>query len=141
MSGGFPCVFCEIVACRAPALIVQETARSVAFVPLGPVTPGHVLFVPRVHVVDASHDPWVTGEVVADASVYAGRQGRPFNLITSSGRVATQSIFHLHVHYVPRAVDDQLMVPWGTLHGENPRDPHRCRGMIALEDKLEAVNR
>jgi len=133
------CVFCEIVAGRAPATVVSEWPEALAIVPLGPVVDGHVLVIPRVHVEDAATNAAVTAITSGLAAVYAHEQGRPFNLITSAGREATQSVFHLHIHYVPRAVDDELMVPWGTLHGENPQDPHRCRGMVALEEQLAVV--
>lgn len=134
-----PCVFCEIVARRAPAKVASEWSDALAIVPLGPVIPGHLLIIPKTHVIDAAADPAVTAQVMRRAAWYARISGRPFNLITSAGREATQSIDHLHVHYVPRAADDLLMVPWGTLHGENPQDPHRCKGMVALEAQLKQV--
>jgi histidine triad (HIT) family protein len=133
------CVFCAIVGEEAPAAVVRSTASSLTIVPLSPVTPGHVLVIPRVHVADAAADPEVTAHTMFDAAVYAAEHHEQFNIITSAGEAATQSVFHLHVHVVPRAVDDMLMVPWGTLHGERPQDPHRCRGMVALERQLEAV--
>lgn len=132
-----PCVFCEIVAGRAPADVVQRTERTIAIVPLGPVVDGHALFIPRTHITDTADDPWLSADTVVAASIYAARQGRPFNLITSTGREATQSVFHLHWHYVPRAADDGLMVPWGTAWGENPQDPHRCKGMIAMQQQID----
>jgi histidine triad (HIT) family protein len=130
------CVFCEIVAGRAPATVVGEWREAIAIVPLGPVIDGHILVIPRVHVADAATNTAVTAITFGLAAQWAEQQARPFNLITSAGREATQSVFHLHIHYVPRAADDQLMVPWGTLHGENPQDPHRCKGMLALEQQL-----
>lgn len=108
-----PCVFCEIVARRAPAeRVPAEGLHSIAIVPLRPVTPGHVLFISHTHVRDATGSPWVTAEVVADAARWARQQARPFNLITSAGAEATQTVFHLHVHYVPRSEGDGLALPW-----------------------------
>ena len=132
------CVFCDIVAGRASADFVWNHGPDpvVAFRPLTPVTPGHALFIPKDHLRDAAAAPGLTGMVFAYAAVYAAEQGQPFNLLTSTGEAATQSVFHLHVHYVPRAVDDGLMLPWGTLHGENPADPHRCRRVVELERQL-----
>lgn len=127
-----PCVFCEILADRAPADVRWSTKDSWAFVPLSPVTEGHLLVVPRVHVTDAAARPEVTAAVMSDAAGWAATLDRPFNLITSAGRAATQSIFHLHVHYVPRAENDLLMLPWGTLHGENPAEPHLCRQLRSV---------
>lgn len=134
------CVFCQIVAGQSPATVVAEWSDAIAIVPLGPVTDGHVLIIPRAHVADAATDAGVTAAMFELAATYAEGQARPFNLITSAGREATQSIFHLHLHYVPRSAKDGLMVPWGTAWGENPQDPHRCRGMAALETRLAANN-
>lgn len=131
------CVFCEIIAGRAPATILAETPTSVVIVPLGPVTPGHVLIIPRIHVVHFATDLLVSTQVMADAAIWAQDHPGEFNILTSAGRAATQSVDHLHVHYVPRAADDGLMLPWGTLHGENPQDPHRCRGIVALTREIE----
>lgn len=135
------CVFCEIVDEAAPAAVVKDTKDSLIFRPLGPVVDGHVLVVPRVHVADAASDPFVTAVTMLDAATYARSLGCPFNILTSAGREATQSVFHLHLHVVPRVAADGLMLPWGTLHGENPSDPHRCRGMKDLERQLAEVRR
>lgn len=130
------CVFCRIIDETEPAARVRENTATVIFRPLGPVVAGHVLVVPRRHVQDAADDPSVTAATMHDAAVYAQSLKAPFNIITSAGREATQSVFHLHVHVVPRTASDQLMVPWGTLFGENPQDPHRCRQVRELERQL-----
>jgi histidine triad (HIT) family protein len=113
------CVFCRIVNREAPADVLVESEVAIAIKPLDPVTPGHVLFIPRRHVMDAAEDPELTGLVMEFASRWAAghgwspvRSGAPFNLITSAGREATQSVFHLHLHYVPRAAGDGLPLPW-----------------------------
>lgn len=80
-----------------------------AIVPLNPVTEGHVLVIPRWHVVDAVQEPQVTADVMRCAAELAER---PCNIITSSGGEATQSVFHLHVHVVPRREGDGLALPW-----------------------------
>lgn len=107
------CVFCQ--------KIHQETfehewnfahVKVVGFEPLNPVVPGHMLFVPSLHSVNAADKTLWTGLTFECASKYAREQARPFNLITSAGTEATQSIFHLHVHYVPRAEGDGLHLPW-----------------------------
>lgn len=106
------CVFCEIVVGRSPAAIVAEWREAIAVVPLGPVVDGHILVIPRVHVTDAATNAAVTAITFGLAAQYAQEQGQPFNLITSAGVEATQSVFHLHVHYVPRAAGDELALPW-----------------------------
>lgn len=137
-----PCVFCEIVSRRAPATIVNECNRhdTVAIVPLSPVVDGHVLFIPREHVADLGHDVEVTGRVMECAARFANRH-RSANVLTSMGRAATQSVFHLHVHVVPRAEDDGLMLPWGTVYGEDPSAPHWCRVAQELQDQLTEMKR
>lgn len=120
-----PCPFCEIATGRAPATVLTEWDDALVIVPIGPVVEGHVLVIPRTHVADFSEDPAVTATVMARAAEYAGRSdraGRACNLITSQGREATQSVFHLHVHLVPRAADDGLALPWysGRRHRSAP---------------------
>jgi histidine triad (HIT) family protein len=120
------CVFCDIINGRAPGTIVKSWDHAVALVPLTPVVDSHVLIIPKLHVANAGENPDTTGDVMACASEYA-RIYDSFNLITSAGRAATQSIDHLHIHVVPRAADDQLMTPWGTVYGDDPTAPHWCR--------------
>lgn len=134
-ADGGSCVFCDIVAGRAPATIEVQTGSSTILRPLGPVTQGHVLVIPDRHVVDAADDPDVTAQTMRDAAKYAAARHGSFNIITSAGRAATQSVFHLHVHVVPRATDDDLMVPWGTVYGDDPQAPHWCR--VAREQQNE----
>ena len=105
------CVFCEIVQRRQ---FDFSDARVVSFVPLNPVIEGHRLFVPRHHVRDVGEMPYLTGAVFESAALYGQIEGRPFNLITSAGPAATQTVFHLHVHYVPRLPGDGLHLPWTT---------------------------
>lgn len=128
-----PCVFCKIVAGEAPGNIMKDWDVAIALVPLTPVVDGHVLIIPKLHVVDAAEDPETTANTMACAAEYAGIHDS-FNLITSAGRAATQSIDHLHIHVVPRTVDDGLMTPWGTIYGDNPAAPHLCRKLKQVAD-------
>lgn len=132
------CVFCEIVAGESPAQFIATWPDAVAFRPLGPVVPGHVLVIPRAHVADFVEDPAVTAATMRRAAQLAGTLGHDSaNVITSMGRAATQSVFHLHIHVVPRAEDDQLMVPWGTVYGDDPQAPHWCRVAEGLKRELD----
>jgi histidine triad (HIT) family protein len=103
------CVFCAIVAGQAPATIVEEWPDAIAIVPSNPVIPGHVLVLPRIHVADFTTDPDVTA---ATARRAAQLGVPPANVITSAGWEATQSVWHLHLHVVPRAAGDGLPLPW-----------------------------
>lgn len=109
------CPFCDIAIGVGRAKFVEPRPRAgtvMAFVPLNPVTPGHVLFVPRQHITDAAADPAMAGIVATAAAEWAALRGEPYNLITSGGAAATQTIFHYHLHYVPRADGDGLPLPW-----------------------------
>lgn len=104
------CVFCGRIAAGE---FRQYDDYSVAFEPLNPVVPGHLLVVSRRHVEDACEMPFVTAKAFGFAAFLAGAKGlESFNLITSAGAAATQTIRHLHVHIVPRREDDGLHLPW-----------------------------
>lgn len=115
------CPFCAIIAGEAPAKMIMEWQNAVAFVPLNPVTAGHVLVVPRLHVRDAVTSPITTGFVMQHAAEMAQKREASVNLITSVGEAATQTVMHLHVHIVPREHGDGLPLPWTpqqeALHG------------------------
>lgn len=105
------CPFCEIVSGRAPARIVEEWPEAIAIVPLNPVVDGHMLVLPREHVADFVADPKVSAATMLCAAELLAGMGS-YNLITSKGRPATQSVFHLHLHLIPREVNDGLSLPW-----------------------------
>ena len=108
------CVFCEIIDGQSPADVVLDAPDVLGIVPLNPVTPGHVIFLPKVHVSDAADDPEVTGYTMKAASLYGKNEQSidSMNLITSVGENATQSVYHLHIHVVPRRMGDLLPLPW-----------------------------
>lgn len=107
------CIFCNLGSIKGVTSVNDDV---VMFEPLNPVTPGHRLFVHRRHTKHAGRNPRITGQVFEAAAEYGAKQLKPFNLITSAGEIATQTVFHLHVHYVPRAKDDGLMLPWSNQH-------------------------
>jgi histidine triad (HIT) family protein len=112
------CVFCQIVAHDAPAYIVAEDDRTVAFLDRGQATEGHTLVVPRSHAVDL----WdVSVEDAAAVMVMAKRvalrleqQLAPdgLNLMQSNRPAGWQDVFHFHLHVVPRWEGDRLVPPW-----------------------------
>lgn len=111
MSAPASCVFCAIAAGQAPACVVREWADALAIVPLGPVVDGHTLVIPKTHVADAGTDPVVAAATMARAAELMSALGAA-NLITSKGSPATQTVYHLHLHVVPRATGDGLPLPW-----------------------------
>lgn len=105
------CVFCDIWRGIGKAEWIYNWPRAFAITPLNPVTQGHVLVIPGLHVESFTSDPETTGYVMKCASEYARGIGS-CNIITSKGREATQSVFHLHIHVVPRRDGDGLKLPW-----------------------------
>lgn len=108
------CVFCDRNKIKTKVLYDYEDV--IVFEPLRPVCEGHLLVVPTWHVQDFTEDAWVTSHVVGVAALVAGLRGGSYNLITSKGEEATQSVMHLHVHLVPRKNGDGLHLPWDTNH-------------------------
>lgn len=101
------CPFCQKIAREE---VDDSDYPVMSFEPLNPVTPGHRLFVPNIHV---EHPNGVmVGEAMEAAAHWGMRSGEEFNLITSSGPAATQTIAHIHVHFVPRREGDGLHLPW-----------------------------
>ncbi|MEU8686017.1 HIT domain-containing protein [Streptomyces sp. NPDC048611] len=106
------CPFCLIVCGRAPATVLREWPETLAIRPRhGGVTDGHVLLIPRVHVADVAEDPAVSAATMLRAAELAAEAG-DCNVITSRGASATQTVRHLHLHLVPRAEGDGLLLPW-----------------------------
>jgi len=104
-----PCPFCLIIEGRAEATIVRRWPDAIAIVPLNPVTEGHLLVLPLRHVRDVAEDPDVSAATMRAAAELATA---PCNVITSAGPEATQTVWHLHLHVVPRRARDHLSLPW-----------------------------
>jgi histidine triad (HIT) family protein len=112
------CLFCKIVAGDVPATRIDEDERTVAFMDINPATRGHALVVPREHTRDLlSIDPDELAAVAAAAKRLAARAKERLgadgiNLLNSCGSAAWQTVFHFHVHVIPRYDDDPLRLPW-----------------------------
>jgi histidine triad (HIT) family protein len=115
------CEFCKIVRGELPAEIICEGDRWIAFFPLKPATPGHTLVIPREHFADLwdLDDPSLAGDLM-NATIRVGRAVQAaltpdgMNLVTSAGKTAEQSVFHLHLHVVPRWEEDGFGKIWPT---------------------------
>lgn len=127
--GAKNCVFCEIVAGRQPAEMVYAWLDTIAFIPLDPVAAGHVLVVPKLHVENAIVDPVVAATTFERAATLAYRYA-PCNLITSVGAAATQTVWHYHVHIVPRSHGDGLALPWTGQAKSTFDSPVRAAGVL-----------
>jgi histidine triad (HIT) family protein len=112
------CLFCGIVAGSIPSQMIDSNERTVAFMDINPATPGHALVVPRTH----STDLLEIGVEDLSATMLASQRlaermkevldADGINLINACGAVAWQTVFHFHIHVVPRYEDDPLKLPW-----------------------------
>lgn len=127
------CLFCKIVAGELPTTIVDEDERTIAFMDINPATPGHALVIPRAHSADLGS---VGDEDLAACAVAAQRLARRVrtvlnaagvNLLNAYGAAAWQTVFHFHIHVIPRYEDDPLRLPW--IPG--PGDPDEIAAVAA----------
>jgi len=112
------CLFCRIVAGDIAATIVAEDERTVSFMDINPATRGHALVIPREHSRDLLGTDEEDVQAVALAAQRLARRARErlgaegVNLLNSNGPAAWQTVFHYHVHVIPRYADDPLRLPW-----------------------------
>ncbi|WP_139980014.1 HIT family protein [Nocardioides litoris] len=139
------CLFCGIVAGTVPSTKVDEDERTVTFIDINPATEGHALVVPRAHARDLLDiEPAdlaacaLTAQRVARSATTPAAEGGlgadGVNLVNACGAVAWQTVFHFHLHVVPRYADagrDGLSLPWVP----TPGDP---AGLAAAGQALRA---
>jgi histidine triad (HIT) family protein len=118
------CLFCKIVAGEIPATIVAQDERTVSFMDINPGTRGHALVVPRRHAADLGE---VGEDDLAACALAAQRLARRarealgadgVSLMNSWGRDAWQTVFHFHIHVIPRYAGDPLRLPWTPAPGD-----------------------
>ena len=119
------CIFCKIVAGELPATVVAADERSLAFLDISPATRGHTLVIPRAHSADI-HEIGAEdlAACAAMAQLIAGRVrerlgAEGVNLLHSSGAAAWQTVFHFHIHVIPRYAGDPLRLPWVPAPGDS----------------------
>jgi histidine triad (HIT) family protein len=112
------CLFCGIVAGDIPGQIVDSDEKTVAFMDINPATKGHALVVPRVHSTDLTD---IAEEDLSATMTAAQRLSRRIdevlepdgiNVLNCCRPAAWQTVFHFHVHVIPRYEDDPLKLPW-----------------------------
>ena len=118
------CIFCKIIDGEIPSFKVFEDDRTLAFMDINPVNPGHVLVIPKHHAPNLMEIPTdclaatvATAQTVARA-VDKTLKPHGINLVQSNGPGAGQSVFHLHVHIIPRIAGDKLKLNWGIAPGD-----------------------
>lgn len=118
------CIFCKIVAGELPSLVVAEDDRTVAFLDVNPGTPGHTVVIPKDHHRDLlTIDPEALAATVATARRVAQLVDDRLdtvgvNLVNNCGAGAWQTVFHFHLHVIPRYADDPLRLPWTPAPGD-----------------------
>jgi histidine triad (HIT) family protein len=131
------CVFCAIVAGEAPAIRIHEDDDYLAILDIRPFARGHTLVLPKRHSVDLTDTPPETLAGMATVGQRIARAVRTTeladatNIAINDGRAAFQTVFHIHLHVLPRRDGDKLSVAKGMLLR---RDPDReATGRILRE--------
>lgn len=127
------CIFCRIAAGELPAHTVHEDAQTLAFMDINPLTPGHVLVIPKAHCVGLfDADDAALEACMRTARRVALAQQRvlgldSLNLVQATGRWAAQTVDHLHFHLIPRHEGDGAPLDWEF----TPGDAEALREMAA----------
>ena len=112
------CVFCKIVAKQIPASVVYEDEATVAFMDLGQVNPGHVLVACKAHVDDVYALDDAQAAAVFRAAARVARAVRDafdppgLSIYQANGKPAGQTVFHFHLHVLPRHAGDGMQLVW-----------------------------
>jgi histidine triad (HIT) family protein len=116
------CVFCRIVAGQVPASKVHEDELTLAFMDIGQVNPGHVIVATRPHVENVyGLDDELAAAVFRTATrvakaVKASLDPEGMNLFQANGKAGWQTVFHFHIHVLPRRLDDGMKLQWPATH-------------------------
>jgi histidine triad (HIT) family protein len=135
MAADPDCLFCKIVAGDIPSTRIYEDERTVAFMDINPATRGHLLVVPREHTRDLlTIDPEDLAAVAQAAQKLAKTVAERLdadgvNLLNSCGRAAWQTVFHFHVHVIPRYAGDPLRLPWTPEPGDRDEIAEAARAL------------
>ena len=137
------CVFCAIAAGTAPAIRIHEDHDYLAILDIRPVTRGHTLVIPKAHSVDLTDTPAATlagmlavGQRIAQATRASGLAATGNNMAINDGKSAMQTVFHIHLHVIPRRDGDKVAFAKGMLLR---RDPDREATGRILRDAVERL--
>lgn len=112
------CIFCKIAGGQIPSTTLYEDEQFRVILDLGPASKGHALILPKEHYADVCA---LDGEIAAKVLPLAARIGEAmkkslgcagFNLVQNNGKAAGQTVFHFHMHVIPRYEDGPDMVSW-----------------------------
>jgi histidine triad (HIT) family protein len=121
------CVFCQIIAGRAPGSVVYRDEACIAFMDITPINAGHLLIVPIEHATClADLDPQTGGALfkvaqrLSAAVRKSGLKAEGINLLLADGEAAGQEVFHVHLHIVPRFPGDGCGHRFPATYGQRP---------------------
>ena len=118
------CIFCKIVAGTIPCFKVYEDGETLAFMDINPGNDGHCLVIPKDHAPDLYSISDAAISATARAAKKVARAVNTvvapdgINLVQANGKGAEQSVFHFHLHVLPRKVGDELKLNWGLRPGD-----------------------
>ena len=124
MTTDADCLFCKIIAGEIPCFKLFEDDETLAFMDINPANEGHALVIPKEHARDvyAISDAAITATVKTAKKIAAAvdKTLSPdgLNLLQCNGPAAAQSVFHFHMHVLPRQEGDQLKLNWGLKPGD-----------------------
>ena len=137
MAADANCIFCKIVAGTIPCFKLHEDAATLAFLDINPVNAGHALVIPKAHAANlfesADQDLATVMATVRRVATAVDKTVKPhgLNLLQANGPGAAQSVFHFHVHIIPRVRGDDLKMNWGLKPGDKAE-------LAALADRIRA---
>ena len=112
------CIFCKIAAGEIPSRKIYEDKDLIAIMDLSPTSKGHSLIIPKEHYTNIYDiDEEIAGKVMKTAKKLATKMTVAlncdgFNLLQNNGETAGQTMFHFHMHLIPRYKDDQVGLGW-----------------------------
>ena len=124
MTADTDCLFCKIIAGEIPCFKLFEDDETLAFMDINPANEGHALVIPKEHARDvyAISDAAITATVKTAKKIAAAIEKTlnpdGLNLLQCNGPAAAQSVFHFHMHVLPRQEGDQLKLNWGLKPGD-----------------------
>ena len=127
------CIFCKVIAGEIPGEVVDSDEDTLTVMDINPATRGHVVVITRTHaenLLELSDEDLMAAMKTVRRVVHRMRdtlQPDGFNILHNIGRAAWQSIFHFHVHVIPRYKDDPLQLPWLP----QPADPEELKRVAA----------
>ena len=124
MTQNTDCIFCKILAGDIPCFKLYENDQTLAFMDINPASEGHALVIPKEHYKDvyAVSDGAIaaTARTAKKIALAVEKTLNPdgLNLLQCNGPAAAQSVFHFHMHVLPRQNGDDLKLNWGIEPGD-----------------------